>query len=318
MPVEPRIGFMLRQMNAAPQPDYEQLSADELRRSKNPVYVSEEGREEVQQVADRAIPLEGRDVTVRVYTPEGEAPYPALVYYHGGGFVLGSLDSHDSICRNLANSVHAVVISVDYRLAPEHKFPAAVEDAYEALQWIAEHPDVFGIDSARMAVGGDSAGGTLAAVTSIKARDAGKPALLYQLLCYPAAGFEEEDPASLRENGEGYILTAGMMEWFSKQYLNKEEEIRNPYAYPIHFQTEDLTGLPPAMVVTAQYDPLRDSGQAYAEKLMNAGVEVVYKNYEDLVHGFMNMHQLVPRTQEALNEMSSQLRLALGTNGEIN
>ncbi|WP_254634989.1 alpha/beta hydrolase [Paenibacillus sp. GbtcB18] len=248
---------------------------------------------------------------VRIYTPEGLGPWPAFVFFHGGGFVVGDLESHDSICGNLANSVHARVISVDYRLAPEHKFPAAVDDAYDALQWIASHPDEFGIDPARIAVGGDSAGGTLAAVSCIKSKEAVGPEIVYQLLCYPAAGFLEEDPASLRENKEGYLLTVGMMEWFSKQYLNTEEEIRNPYTYPIHYK--DVSGLPPAMIVTAQYDPLRDSGKAYADKLIRAGVEVTYKNYETLIHGFANFHKFVPAAQEALDGMASQLRLALGT-----
>ncbi|MFE6794730.1 alpha/beta hydrolase [Paenibacillus chitinolyticus] len=310
MPVEPRIAMMLKQMNSHPLPSREDLKPEDLRKGTgNAAFTF--GVEEVKQVEDRKLPLKGRDIPVRIYTPEGRGPWPAFVFFHGGGFVVGDLESHDSICRNLANSVHARVISVDYRLAPEHKFPAAVDDAYDALQWIASHPDEFGIDPARIAVGGDSAGGTLAAVSCIKSKEAGGPEIVYQLLCYPAAGFLEEDPASLRENKEGYLLTTGMMEWFSKQYLNTKEEIRNPYAYPIHYK--DFGGLPPAMIVTAQYDPLRDSGKAYADKLIGAGVEVTYKNYETLIHGFANFHKFVPAAQEALDEMASQLRLALGT-----
>jgi acetyl esterase len=305
MPLDPQFEKMLQRMNSMPGFSMDSLTPQALRSMMNQGANFPRKVEKVKKVEDRILPLEGREIPIRVYTPEGEAPYPALVYYHGGGFVIGDLNISDSICRNLANAAGCVVISVDYRLAPEHKFPAAVEDAYDSVQWIASHAEEFDIDPNRIAVGGDSAGANLSTVACIIAKERNTPHIVYQLLIYPGTGYEGEEPPSMRENAKGYLLSVDMLKWFHKHYLPDGQE-RNPYAYPILYS--DVSGLPPAMIVTAEYDPLRDQGKAYADKLQKNGVEVLYKNEEGLIHGFANYHMFVKKAQESLDEMAAQLR----------
>lgn len=313
MPVNPRIQFFLDKLKEMPQPPLDQITPEAYRAQDAGALAFQQETEPVHKVEDRVLHLEGRDIPVRVYTPEGEGLHSALVYYHGGGWVIGNLDSHDPVCRSLANSANCVVISVDYRLAPEHKFPAAVNDAYDALQWIALHAEEFNIDVNRMAVGGDSAGGNLAAVACIMAKEQQAPNIVHQLLIYPSTGYEQEPP-SMRENAEGYLLTADMMNWFRKHYFNDEKEMLDPYASPILYS--DLSDLPPATILTAQYDPLRDVGKAYADKLQDHGVKVYYKNYDGLIHGFANFIAFVPEALEALQEGAGELRKAFKLAGE--
>jgi len=308
MPLDPQVVAFLERYNANSLPSLEGVEPQVLRDMEKGNLNFNLKVEAVKKVENRILPLAGRDIPVRIYTPEGKAPYPALVFYHGGGWVLGSLDNYDSVCRVLTNFAHCVVVSVDYRLAPEHKFPAAVEDAYDSLQWIADHHQEFNINPNLLAVGGDSAGGNLAAVACIIAKERKTPKIAYQLLIYPSTGFKEEPP-SMRENSEGYMLTRELMEWFRKHYFNTEEEMQHPYASPIFYP--HLEGLPPAMIVTAQYDPLRDVGKAYADKLEEKGVEVTYRNYEGLIHGFINFHNFIAEAQRALEEMAAQLSQAL-------
>lgn len=306
MTLDPQVKLILDQINAIQMPPWNQINAQVYRGIANQSVNMDIQKEEVKKVEDRTLPLEGRDIPVRVYTPDGEAPHPALIFYHGGGWVIGNLDSHDSVCRTLANKAQCVVISVDYRLAPEHKFPAAVEDAYDSLNWVAMNAEEFDIDPKRIAVGGDSAGGNLAAVASIIAKEKKSPKIVYQLLLYPSTGYEEV-PDSMRENAEGYLLTVQQMNWFRDQYFSSKEELKHPYASPVLYS--DLKDLPPALIMTAQYDPLRDVGKAYAEKLQDNGVIVFYKNYEGLIHGFANFHTLVDKANEALTEAAKQLRI---------
>lgn len=309
MTVNPRIQFFLDKMKEMPKPPIEQMTP-EMYRSQGGALPVDEKSEAVNRVEDRILPLKDREIAVRVYTPSNEELLPALVFYHGGGWVVGNLDSHDGICRFLANKAQCVVISVDYRLAPEHKFPAAVKDAYDSLQYIASHAEEFSIDRNLIAVGGDSAGGNLAAVTCIIAKEQKTPSICYQLLLYPSTGYDQEPP-SIRENAEGYFLTVDMMTWFRKHYVSDEDEMLNPYVSPILYK--DLSGLPPAAILTAQYDPLRDVGKAYAEKLEDNGVPVFYKNYQDLIHGFGNFISFVPEALEALNEGAASLRTSFFT-----
>ena len=311
MAVNPKIQYFLDQLKQNPQPPIDQISPEEYRKQSNQTLTYNSGEpEHVNRIVDRSLPLSGRDIPVRIYTPDSQKLLPALIFYHGGGFVLGDLESHDAICRYLANSIHCVVISVDYRLAPEHPFPAAVDDAYDSLKWIADHPEEFQIDHKRIAVGGDSAGGNLAAVAALIAKEKRTPSLLHQLLIYPSTGYEQEPP-SIRENAEGYFLTKDMMNWFRMHYFKDDQDFKHPYASPILHP--DLTGLPPATILTAQYDPLRDVGKAYADKLEESGVPVTYKNYEDLIHGFANFIGFVPEAADALKDGAESLKRAFET-----
>ncbi|HKJ58835.1 MAG TPA: alpha/beta hydrolase [Halobacteriales archaeon] len=263
-------------------------------------------------VTDRTVSGPDGDVPVRVYRPGDDGPYPATVYFHGGGWVIGGLDSHDLLCRHLAQEANSVVVSVDYRLAPEHPFPAAVEDTYAATEWVAANPDEVGADG-RLAVAGDSAGGNLAAVVALVARDRDGPDIDHQGLIYPAVSPHDDWP-SRAENAEGYFLSVADMEWFYDCYLGSEVHARNPYAFPL--AACDLAGLPPATVHTAGFDPLRDEGAAYAQALEDAGVGVTHRNYDDVIHGFATMlaePARVDRSHEALADLAGDLRDAFGS-----
>jgi acetyl esterase len=257
------------------------------------------------KVESRTIPGPGAEIPLRIYTPEGAGPFPVLVYFHGGGWVIGSLDTHEGVCRQLAKRSGAVVVSVDYRLAPEHKFPAAPEDCYAATLWVAENAAKIGADGRRLAVGGDSAGGNLAAVVSLMARDRAKPTIAFQLLIYPVTDHSYET-ASYRDNADGYLLTKDSMVWFWNHYLKGAGDGAQPYASPL--RARDLEGLPPAMVVTTEFDPLRDEGEAYAERLRQAGVPVKLKRYDGLIHGFFMMTGFFPQALQAVDEAAAEIR----------
>ncbi|HUT49494.1 MAG TPA: alpha/beta hydrolase [Alphaproteobacteria bacterium] len=261
----------------------------------------------LKKVEDRAIPGPSGDVPVRVYTPEADGVLPVLVYFHGGGWAFGDLESHDAMCRIIAHQAGCLVVAVDYRLAPEHKFPAGLEDCIAATRWCAEHGREIGGDPARLAVGGDSAGGNLAAAVAQAARNGGGPKLALQWLIYPAVDFTA-DNASLRENAEGFLLTKAAIDWTLKQYVTDASEARDPRASP--GLASDLAGLPPALVQTAEFDPLRDEGEAYADALKAAGVPTETIRYDGMVHGFMRMGALVDRAAVGLNDGASALRKA--------
>jgi acetyl esterase len=263
--------------------------------------------ERVGKVEDRLIPGPTGWVLVRIYTPEGSGPFPILVYFHGGGWVVGSLETVDASCHSLTNGAGCMVMSVDYRLAPEHKFPAAVDDCYAAIRWVAERATIIDGDPTRIAVGGESAGGTLTAAVALMARDRRAPSLVYQLLIYPVTDYAF-DTASYRENGEGYFLTKDMMVWFWNHYLRSEADGQNPYASPLRAQ--DLRGLPPALVITAEFDPLRDEGEAYAARLREAGVPVVSTRYNGLIHGFFGIATVLDQAKKAIAEAAAGLRSA--------
>jgi acetyl esterase len=239
--------------------------------------------EPVANVADRSIPGAAGSIPIRVYTPSGTPPFPLLVFFHGGGWVLGDLESHDGLCRMLTNQAGSITVSVDYRLAPEAKFPAAAEDCYAATKWAAANASAIGADASRVAIAGDSAGGNLAAVVALIARDRGGPGLAFQLLVYPAIDPASDAP-SQKENAKGYLLTNADMIWFWGHYLGGPQDAANPYANPL--KAKWLGGLPPAMVITAGFDPLRDEGEDYAAALKKAGVPTLLKRYDSAIHGF--------------------------------
>ncbi|HTS77481.1 MAG TPA: alpha/beta hydrolase [Bryobacteraceae bacterium] len=267
------------------------------------------GVEPVHQVRDIDIPSPAGKIPARIYTPAIPAPAPALIYFHGGGWVLGDRDSHDGVCRQLANTIPCVAISVDYRLAPEAKFPAAVDDSYAAVEWIAANAASLGIDPNRIAVGGDSAGGNLSAVACQLARDRKGPRLLYQLLIYPATDMRMNLP-SIEENAAGPLLTKASMVWFMNHYLTSEQDKLNPLASPL--LAANLRDLPPAFVLTAECDPLRDEGEAYAKKLRESGVTADSKCYAGMPHGFFSFGAALTQAKEAVEDSAARLRAAFG------
>jgi acetyl esterase len=260
--------------------------------------------EPVAKVWDDLIPGPDSMLPARFYLPEVSLPAPILVYFHGGGWVCGGIEYVDPPLRSIANRAKCGIVSVDYRLAPEHPFPAAPEDAYAATSWVAAHARALGFDPGRMAVGGDSAGGNLATGVALMARDRRGPLLKLQVLVYPATN-HDFTTASYRDNATGYLLTADSMRWYWSHYLG--EETRNgghPYASPLR---ANAVGLPPALVVTAEYDPLRDEGEAYARHMQEAGVDVVLRRYDGLVHGFFRMAGAVGSARRALDDIAHAL-----------
>jgi len=253
-------------------------------------------------------PVADDGIDLRVYRPGDDGPYPTLVWIHGGGFVLGTLDTTDPIARSLAVATDCVVVSVGYHLAPEHPFPDQPRECFAALEWAADHADTFGGDPDRLAVGGDSAGGNLAAATAMQARDRDGPDLDHQLLVYPVT--TDADLPARDEHGEGYGLTTAEMAWFDDKYVDDPLDAANPYAYPL--KALDLSGLPPATVLTAELDPLRDDGERYADRLADAGVPVAYREYEAMIHGFFGMiaEPDLDAAHDAIEWSAGQLREA--------
>jgi acetyl esterase len=294
--MDPQVTAWLERARELGVPAYHEVSLAEARR------LADEGGPALFGEPDPVRSVEDADadgVPVRVYRPE-EGDLPALVYFHGGGWVVGSLDSHDALCRTLAARSGCALVAVDYRLAPEHRFPAALEDAWTATQWAAQR-------FPRLAVGGDSAGGTLAAVVALRARDRGLP-LALQVLVYAATDFSF-DTDSYREHGTGTNLTEEGMRWFWAQYLPDDAAGADPEASPL--RAGDLAGVAPALVITAEYDPLRDEAEAYAARLEAVGVPVVLTRYDGLVHGFLRMPAVIDRATNGIDEVAGAVRAAL-------
>jgi acetyl esterase len=307
MPLDPQAKALLDQLAALGIQPLSSMSVPDARRAMELMASMRPEPPPIQSASDRRIPGPAGEIPVRVYTPSGTAPFPLLVYFHGGGWVLGSIDTHDGVCRELANAAGCVVVSVDYRLAPEHKFPAAVEDCYAATQWASAHAGELGADLRRLAVGGDSAGGNLAAAVSQMARDRGGPPIVFELLVYPVTTAAFDTP-SYRDNADGYLLTAGDMHWFWNHYLSGPGDGDNPYASPL--RATRLDGLPPALVITAEFDPLRDEGEQYGRMLEEAGVPARLIRYDGMIHGFFGMGHLMDKAKAAVREAGANLRLA--------
>lgn len=261
----------------------------------------------VARVENRSVPGSAGDIPVRIYWPTDQTPLPVLVWFHGGGWVLGTLDASDHTCRELANSAGCIVVSVDYRLAPENKFPACPDDCEAAYYWAVDNAASFGGDPRRVAVGGDSAGGNLAAVVSLRAKERGRPLPVFQVLVYPVTD-HDFDRASYIENAEGYMLTRQSMRWFWDHYVNSAEDMAHPHASVL--RASDLSGLPAALVITAEFDPLRDEGEAFGERLREAQVPVTVSRYDGMIHGFYAMFWMVDKGKQAVAESANALTRA--------
>jgi len=264
----------------------------------------------VAKVEEMTIPGPGGEIPIRVYWPTEEGSLPVLVFYHGGGWVTGNLDTSDNLCRMLSSRAPAVVVSVDYRLAPEHCFPAAVDDSYAALEWVSRNAERLDVDSSRVAVGGASAGGNLAAAVALMTRDRAGPGLASQVLIYPVTNLLDLTTASHLHFADGYGMTREHVEFFRDSYLPEVPDRKNPYASPL--LAESLEDLPSAIVITAGFDVLRDEGVAYAERLEAADVPTIHVNYPSMIHGFVAMDRLFGEAEEAIDEAAAALSEAFG------
>ena len=306
MSLVPEYQAMLEALAAEPGPPITAMTPEEARALYRMMRPVNDGLA-VGEVLERRIPGPAGEVPLRIYRPRSEGPHPLLLYLHGGGWVIGDLDTADAACRDLCATAGCVVISVDYRLAPEHRFPAAVDDCYAALEWVAGNGDALG-GNGRLGVTGESAGGNLAAVLCLKARDEGGPKIDFQLLLYPVVDDDLSRP-SYRENATGYILETDTMHWFWDHYCPDPASRSHPYATPL--KAADHSGLPPALVMTAEFDPLRDEGNLYAETLAAAGTEAEVICYDGLLHDFFATAQQFKASRAAFETACASLRKAL-------
>src|SRR5579883_2343060 len=308
MPLDPQIRALLDELEAANELPIDTLPVPEARRSMYDRLPLAIPPGPVAKVEDRQISGPLGPLPIRIYTPDGNGPFPVLIYFHGGGWVIGDLEVYDSGCRALTDAVQCITLSVDYRLAPEHRFPAAAEDCYAATRWVAENCATINGDPTRIAIAGDSAGGNLAAVVALMARDRGTPRLLSQTLIYPVTDHYTAGYASYEEYADGHYLTRDSMIWFWNHYTSNENDARHPYASPL--RAPDLHNLPPALVITAECDPLRDEGERYAARLREAGVPVTLTRYPGAIHGFVYMAGALDLGKQAFSQIVTELRKA--------
>ncbi|HXC55518.1 MAG TPA: alpha/beta hydrolase [Rhizomicrobium sp.] len=311
MPLDPIVKGFLDSMKAAGGPKMSEAGAV-AGREQFAALMQMVGPKDVPvgKTENRTVPSPAGGIPIRVYTPvaAGGDPMPALVYYHGGGFVIGSVETHDGVCRMLANEGGFRVISVDYRLAPEHKYPAAFDDAFAALSWVVQNAAEIGVDAGRIAVGGDSAGGALAAEVAQAAKARGGLTLAAQMLLFPVTQIGEETP-SLREFAVGYFLEKETLDWFYASYLPAGADKSDPKISPL--RAKDLSGLPPAYIMLGGYDPLHDEGMQYADKLRAAGVKVTVADHSDMVHCFLYLQGVLPQAHEALTSAAKAVAAIL-------
>lgn len=306
MPVDPQIQALLDRGTGVPATHT--LPVAEARRQYEARIALMAPPPAVAKVLERSIDGPEGAIRLRVYTPADSGPFPLMMFFHGSGFVLCSLDTHDGMCRNLAAGIGCVVVSVDYRLSPEHKFPRGPDDCLAATRWAAANAAGLGIDPARVMVAGDSAGGNMAAVTALRIRDEGGPRLCGQMLLYPVTDYHTPGTPSYAENADGYGLTRDTMEWFWAHYLTSPVEAENPYASPL--RARDLTGLPPAYVTSAEYDPLRDEAERYGMRLRAAGVPTEITRFPGMNHGFLFWVGVVGGADSAMAEACAWARQA--------
>ncbi len=305
MPLDPQARQVLDQLAALGLPPNHMVSPQQARENmRNRPRVD---GPEVARVEDRTVSWRDAEVPVRIYTPAGTGPFPILIWCHGGGMVVGDLETADPTARHLTVETGCVTVSVDYRLAPETKFPGACDDCYAAAVWASDNAASIQGDASRMAVGGDSAGGNLAAVVAQMARDRARPGLVFQLLVYPMTALDF-DTLSYADNADGYLLTRDSMKWYWEQYLGASDDAEHAYAVPS--TARSFRDLPPALVITAEFDPLRDEGEAYAEKLEAAAVPTVCRRYDGMIHGFFGMPAAMDKGAQAISEAAAAMKKA--------
>lgn len=311
MSLHPQAKNFLEMVEALNLPPIEELDIEMSRQGFIQQYQQLSKKVDIYQTEDRI--LEGLDhsLTVRIYRPNELENLPVFVFFHGGGWVIGNIDSHDGLCRTFANEAQCVVVSVDYGLAPENKFPKPIEECYYATKWVADHADELGVDASLLAVGGDSAGGNLAAVVSYLAVIRKGPTIHAQYLFYPSAGFVETE--SIEKYGVGFGLDKSTMFWFTEQYLNDTSETMDPLAAPLLIPEKETKALPSAYIVTAECDPLCDGGQLYAEKLQRAGVDTTYICYPGMIHGFMCLPGVIEDGDRAVKESARHFKDKVAT-----
>lgn len=306
MPLHPQATAFLDLLSRLQSPPMESLPLDVTRRALILGSAVKLVPAKLARMETRTIPGPGgSDLKIRIYWPAGQAPSAACLYFHGGGWVLNNIDTHDDLVQRLTEASGCMFVSVDYRLAPEHKYPAAVEDAYCALNWVTQHAAELQIDPHKIAVSGDSAGGNIAAALCLMTRDRGGPAVTFQALIYPITDCDFERP-SYRDNADGYFLTTAQMIWFWNHYVLSAEQMREPYASPI--RATSLRGLPPALILTAEYDPLRDEGEAYAAALREAGVPTEAHRYDGMIHAFLKRVDQFDTALEAIKLIGDTLK----------
>lgn len=310
MPLDPQAQALLEAMKALGAPDITTLTPEQARQaSEARLKTRRRYWTPVAKCQNATVPGPDGPIPVRIYTPAQSGELSALVYFHGGGFVLGSLEGCDPLCNFLADGAGCVVVSVDYRLAPEHKFPAAPQDCLAVTQWVAANARQLHCNPRQIGVGGESAGAALAAVVALAARERGGPHLAFQMLLYPVTDATMQAP-SYQTIGEGYFLTRDMMAWFWNHYLDPKDDRTNPFISPLH--AKSLQGLPPALVITAEFDPLRDEGEAYGEALRKAGVPAAIKRYPGVCHGFVMMGAKLDAGRQAIADCCAELKKAFG------
>jgi acetyl esterase len=302
--LHPEAHRYLRKLEAVGSVDYETLTVDEARKTHESSLAFAGEPEPVAQVEDRAIPGPHGEIPIRIYRPQGSAPFPGLVYFHGGGWVVGHLGTVDVSLRAVSNRAGCVIVSVDYRLAPEHKFPVPLDDCWAATRWVAATAAEIGVVPGHIAVGGDSAGGNLAAATALLASHEGGPSLVLQLLIYPVTNFDF-DTRSYWENAQGYALTTDAMRWYWNHYLPEGDDGSSPLVSPL--RAADLSGLPPAFVATCEFDPLRDEGEEYARRLRDAGVPVTIRRYDGMIHGFFRLGGVINAAERLVDDCAAAL-----------
>lgn len=306
MPLDPQVKELLQILQQMVGSPLSSLSPTEARKQAAQLRSKPLRPQAIERIENLTIPGPNGEIPIRIYTPEVSENLPILVFFHGGGWVLGDLEAADPACRVVAASAGCMIVSVDYRLAPEHKFPAPVEDAYAATCWVAKNAENIGGNPHKISVVGDSAGGNLAAAVSLMARDRGQPSLASQILIYPVTsyGFDTESYQLYKQGDCG--LSYDDMAWFWNHYLNQKSDGQNPYASPL--LAPDLTNLPPAFIITAECDVLRDEGEAYAAKLQSAGVPVKLQRYQGMIHGFVGMAPVLDGGKKALQDIVTYIR----------